>query len=405
MQLPEKLTDVTQQDLDNLIQDKVLEGPHLEFKRELPKQWNNEAKHEFVADMSAFANAGGGDVIYGLSEDVEGQASEITPLLELDIDATVRRLQSLLADSVEPRMHGMQVVPVKVMVGNVDGYVIVVRIPQSWVGPHRVKTNQHFYIREGNRKRSLDVPEIRSLFLRTENQAQRAWNFRTERVGKIFVGETPQSLIVGPSLVVHLIPTQAVLGQVEVDVSQYSAAPIRVPLLGPSESCAMHLNFDGALCVRVHRQEQEKGVWGYTQFFRNAFIESVYVLKPVEWRKQEGLPGPSVLPSAEFERWLIKLVKDAQVECGNLGIIAEMSVMLSLVRAKNLLFGVDSTQTLLSNDEGIFDRDTLIYPDVLVEVGAEPAKALKPLFDMVWQSVGIPWSPHYDQTTGARNPR
>ena len=81
MQLPAKLRESTQQDFERLIAGSVAEGPHLEFKRELPRTWKDKERHELAADASAFANAGGGDLIYGLDE-AKSVASLIVPITE-----------------------------------------------------------------------------------------------------------------------------------------------------------------------------------------------------------------------------------------------------------------------------------------------------------------------------------
>lgn len=99
--------------------------------------------------------------------------------------------------------------------------MVVVRAPQSWAGPHRVKSNSHFFIRENGRKRQLDLPEVRGLFLRSENQAQRVRDFRTVRLGKLMSGEGPHRLISDALLIGHFVPTQAALGTVQVDPIPY----------------------------------------------------------------------------------------------------------------------------------------------------------------------------------------
>ncbi|MFT4438831.1 helix-turn-helix domain-containing protein [Caballeronia sp. 15715] len=57
--------------------------------------------------MSAFANAGGGDLIFGINEDDDGIATEIVPM-DLNPDETALRLADLLMNGVEPRMPGVQ---------------------------------------------------------------------------------------------------------------------------------------------------------------------------------------------------------------------------------------------------------------------------------------------------------
>ena len=273
MTLPAKLIETTQADLEQLVSDQAVEGPHLDFKRDLPAAWDNASKHEFLADVSAFANAGGGDLVYGIDENGNAQAAAVVPQVLVNADQEVRRMQDFLLNLTEPRLPGVQVHAIAVTVGGLAGHAVVVRVPQSWAGPHRVKTNQHFFVRDGVRKRQLDVPEIRGLFLRSENQAQRVRDCRTERLGKLLTGEAPHRLIDGPLLVVHVIPTQAALGLVQIDPVLY-ATERRLPVLGSSAGLS-RLNVDGALAVH---NPNPQGTQGYSQFFRNGFFESVYVL-------------------------------------------------------------------------------------------------------------------------------
>lgn len=386
MPLPPRLTDVTQESLDQLVSEVAREGPHLDFKRDLPIAWNNEAKHEFLADVTAFANSGGGDLIFGVDEDGQAQASAIVPQAVANPDQEVRRLQDFLLNLAEPRMPGVQVQAVAVTVGAISGYAIVVRVPQSWAGPHRVKSNQHFFIREGLRKRQLDVPEIRSLFLRSESQAQRLREFRSERLGKILSGEAPHRLIDGPLLVAHLFPTQAALGLIQVDPVPYTNQR-GLPVIGAGSGMA-RLNLDGALVVRNENQNGE--AHGYSQFFRSGFFESVYVLS------RRGEQGRAVLPSLSYEQHLITLLADFRAELARLGLDLECTVMLSLTRASEVKLGVRNDWDFLDAHQTLFDRRTVLLPDILATGDATPDRAMKPAFDLMWQAAGFPSSRNYN---------
>ena len=54
-------------DLERLVQNGVAEGRTLEYKEELPGGTDDD-RREFLGDVSAFANASGGDLIYGAEE-------------------------------------------------------------------------------------------------------------------------------------------------------------------------------------------------------------------------------------------------------------------------------------------------------------------------------------------------
>ena len=386
MLIPSNLVSTTQAHLEQLVADGEREGPHIDFKRELPGAWNNDAKHEFLADTTAFANAGGGDLIYGVEEDGQAVASALVPQAIANPDQEVRRLLDFLMNLAEPRLPGVQVHPVQISVDGIDGYAIIVRVPQSWAGPHRVKTNHHFFIREGLRKRQLDVPEIRSLFLRSENQSKRVRDFRTERLGAILSGEAPSRLIDGPVLVAHIVPTQAALGLIQVDPVPYTNQR-GLPVLGTDGGMA-RLNVDGALVVRTENQQGQ--THGYSQFFRSGFFESTFVLS------HRGENGLAILPSIRYEQNFIALLGRFRGELDRLGIDVECAVMLSLLRANEVKLSVRSDWDFLEPHQTLFDRKTLVLPDVLARSDATPEHALRPVFDLVWQAAGFNGSRNYN---------
>lgn len=79
---------VTEGDLKLLIDGAVAEGRRIEFKRDLPGRRDDD-KREFLADVTSFANAAGGDLIFGMDES-GGVAASITPIAEADADAELR---------------------------------------------------------------------------------------------------------------------------------------------------------------------------------------------------------------------------------------------------------------------------------------------------------------------------
>jgi hypothetical protein len=373
MPLPANLADANEGNIRSLLTEGATEGPHLDLKRDMPRL-DAAGRHELLADVSAFANSTGGDLVYGVEEDGEGRAAAIQAIAG-NADEEARRLLDSIANGLEPRAPGIQVQPVAVD----GGFVLVVRVPQSWAGPHRVRSNQHFFVREGARKRQLDMPEIRGMFLRSDAQVQRVRDFRTERVGRVLMGDTPVKLISGPALVVHLIPTQAALGLVSVDPVRYQREA-RLPALGTELSNA-RLNMDGAFGARV---ENQHGSRVYALMFRNGFLECVNSLS---W----GTGELGRLPSVAYEKELIQLVDRFRRELQTLGIGQELTVMWTLVRANDVEMALGPREFHIKDDDyqGKFDRQVLALPDVLVPTDQSSSRALRPLFDLVWQSAGF----------------
>lgn len=64
-----KLEDIKPEDLQNLIVNGVSESKTIEYKSELPLN-TGDAKKEFLADVSSFANTSGGDIIISTAKEI-----------------------------------------------------------------------------------------------------------------------------------------------------------------------------------------------------------------------------------------------------------------------------------------------------------------------------------------------
>jgi hypothetical protein len=99
-----RLGDVTEPQLRALIDNNVSEGRRIEFKRDLGKK--DEDKREFLADVSSFANAAGGDLLIGVEADTD-IASELVGLPNKQADGEILRLENLIRDGIDPRIPGV----------------------------------------------------------------------------------------------------------------------------------------------------------------------------------------------------------------------------------------------------------------------------------------------------------
>ena len=356
MTLPAKLSETTQAHLESLVAAAAPESQHRDYKRDLPSAWNDEAKRRFIADLVAMANASGGDIIYGIDEDGNACARAVVPQVFANADIEVRRLQDFIMEYAEPRLPGVQVQAVPVTVHGAAGHAVVVRVPQSWSGPHRSRLTQHFSVREGLRNRTLDVPEIRSIFLRTESQAQRIRDFRNERLGKVVARETPTEIAPGPCIAIHVVPTQAAVGLLQIDPLPYTRRERSLPIIGDASAGSVSVNFDGALGTILAGGGFRAG---YTQQFRQGYFESVWVLRPL------GNEPQPTLPSVYFERHVIRFVDAVRRELTLLDFSTEVAVFLALI-------GANETRYAGRGDFGLgynsteFDRRDVVLPDFLV---------------------------------------
>jgi hypothetical protein len=389
MAIRSELADTLQGDLEQMIAAGIQEGQRLDFKEEYPLQWNDKAKHSLAADAVAFANANGGTLVFGMAQGSNAEAKQINPQKIQSTDDERVKLHSFLSDLVEPSLPGVQAHAVSVTVSGVSGHVILVRVPQSWVGPHRSKMSNHFLVRDGPKNKPLDIPEIRRQFLGSEERTRKLQNFRTDRLSKVITGETPFKLAEGAVLVVHIAPIQAILGHVAPDIVQYSGLRRQIPIIATSSGAAcVKLNFDGVVGAR---NVSDGVTHGYTLIFRHGFIESTWV----QTTSDPARNAKPALPSASFEGYLKNFVTASIREVSHWGASGEVLVMLSLLRADGMRLAYFSE---FSGDESReFDRDVLAFPEIeVVPENGDPMQQMRPMLNMVWQAAGFEWSPNFN---------
>jgi predicted HTH transcriptional regulator len=156
------LAAITAADIQGLVAERTPEGRSIEFKRELPGAKDSDRK-EFLADVSSFANALGGDLIFGVQEK-DGVAAVANGVVVANIDAEVLRLDEMIRSGISPRIIGChtQVVPELA-----KGPAVVIRIPRSWNGPHAISFQQDFpfYSRSTKGKFRMDASDVRDAVL------------------------------------------------------------------------------------------------------------------------------------------------------------------------------------------------------------------------------------------------
>jgi hypothetical protein len=215
--LPKPPNQVTEANLQALIDNRVQEGKTIDYKVCLPGLTDADKK-EFLADASSFANTSGGDLIYGMAEE-KGEPTEIVGVNSENLDLEKQRLDNLLATGIEPRIrYDMAVVEC-----TQSRKVLILRVERSWVGPHRVtfKGDHKFYGRNSSGKYPLDVEELRTAFTLSASVADRMRAFRVDRIIALSNNETPVPMEGRPKVVLHCMPWDAFAGSVQRDVLRF----------------------------------------------------------------------------------------------------------------------------------------------------------------------------------------
>lgn len=388
--IPRDFDAITKADIDALVTNAVAEGRAIEYKQQIPGN-GDEDKKEFLADVSSFANAGGGDIIFGVVEKRDGDnkptnlPEKAEGLTGINAGAEINRLDAIIQSGIEPRIPGCRI-------RNIDGFtsgpVLVIRIPKSWAGPHMVtyKNLSRFFSRTSAGKHQLDVREIRSAFNASGDQHSKIAAFRTDQLGKIIANEGPVQLPELPKVILHLVPLSVLDSTSQVDLSPLQGDHAKIPPLHGS-GCSVRHNLDGLLTYTQYRNDQP--AQAYLQVFRSGIFETVATGLLIQ---REGMLQ---LPAGGMEQKILAGIAKYLAAMKKIGVPLPVVVMLTLhgVKGYRLVF---PSVWYDYNELQPIDRETLLLPDVLLEDYSTRIDGLmRPIFDALWQSAGFPACKNY----------
>jgi hypothetical protein len=381
--IPKPLSEIAESDLLDLTTNKVAEGTLLEYKSVLPGPTDGD-KIKFLRAVSSFANTQGGDLIYGVQAS-QGVPTAIPGFAGVNEDGERLRLENLCRDGIQERIRNIQMRFVSLASGSA---ALVIRVPRSWNGPHRVVLggHGHFYARNSAGSYQMDVPQLRSAFLLSQSVADRIRDFREQRLAQIGANAGPVPLDDGALAVFHVVPLLAFtepMGWGRLQLSRREAYAF-----GPIDGSARTArnNFDG-YCM--YSGSDEKATQ-YSQVFRSGMVEYVIAYNYVDEQSKKPLL---------FGSWIEDMCLGAtETFCAALakhGINPPYYLMLSLLRVKDFTF--DTGDWALNRKDRTSDRDSMFFPEVTAEepsVDAPPL--LQPVFDLLFQGFGHEHSNSYD---------
>lgn len=124
-------------DIERMIRSQQQESVHLDYKA--GRAINLKARDDIAKDVSAFANAAGGLLIYGVEEKDhlpvridEGVA---------DAECSREWIEAAILTGITPRVDGVRIVPLPVQQGR---SVYVIEVPQSFRGPHQAADKRYY---------------------------------------------------------------------------------------------------------------------------------------------------------------------------------------------------------------------------------------------------------------------
>lgn len=174
-----RLRDITEADLRQIIESQLEEHLQLEYKSALYEN-NHQGSKESLLDICMFANAGGGILLLGISEqrDAGGQPTGLPdPNAQLGLEianpeAVMQGYDARVVANIQERLPlESYAIPVAE-----NRHVLAIRVPNSLSKPHRVSHQGHVYFpsRRERQRYEMDVREIKEMVMRTASRLEEA---------------------------------------------------------------------------------------------------------------------------------------------------------------------------------------------------------------------------------------
>lgn len=381
------------EDIQDLLDRAQVETMHLEYKEQMPptrKEYNSLPKTdkdpfvEFGCDVSAFANAQGGDIIFGIAEAEKTKEPVLVGLPDFDLAECQQRLLHIMNQFVEPHIFGVRFMPIPMSNGKT---VLIVRVPKSLYGPHQVELQRKsFWIRNASGKNFMDYQAIQNAFTSGFETIERARQWASNQVEKLKT-DSPFPMTRTQRQVVHLVPLAFKNAQSSIDLAEIAR---RADLLRPATNINQASHRYNASGYSYVLKPVDQIVPGYTQLFRNGQIEAVSALDiaRMNYGRNSLYPRP--------------------IETEFLDALERHLVALKLVGASTPILmcvaylDVKALRMFLPGGGGVVGHDITVthapLPDFLITEwpNKQQLKTItKHFMDCLWQAAGEPGTPYY----------
>lgn len=379
-----KLDDITEADIQRLIDDEFRESRTLDFKDRL--DLSKDGKQALAEDVCAFANTVGGDLVFGLTAP-EGTAAEIRPIVVENLDDELLKLTNFLRDSLEPRVGG-SLLHHAVPLADGSGHIVVLRVAASPNAPHRVMRNGQFYLRNSVGKEPMDIHAIRTAFAFADSLAERALAWREQRLAAIRANQGPRFLRNGPRFVVQLLPLRSLTHR---GAQPTAALKTAGGLLRDSRPCGhvlqtVDVNYEGVVCA-THASGMEQPS-AYAQVFRDGSVELVGVVDI----RTIGHPPISAINPVRYEVPLVESGLPAILHAvAALDTPAPAYLFVALLNVWNQRIGFKDLDSGGADSREIPPhlKELLCAPVYVEDFGTPPRELAREALAPLWHAIGI----------------
>jgi schlafen family protein len=408
--LPWNLSDLNEQRLTEVVTNGREESQTLEYKRSMPfGTWEERLK--VLKAVSAFANTFGGDLVIGIDAADGIPQLPIVGIPLAEIDGLKLTFESVARDSLEPSLPAGTVAFKSIAVGREGQAVLVARIAQSWLAPHRIgrQGNRDFWTRTNAGKESMTITQLRDAFILSGTVREKITDFVHQRVNDLagYAGGPPDAPIDlhssalhdSPQFVLHVLPIAAFARHdLRIDVVRYREQSSKLAPIATRRH-ESRLNLNGVATLGDEKSTNR----AYTQLYREGMLEA---FQSVPAQVLSGsMPPEREMYVGYFERDMRDALSQYLSLLAGESLGAPICLYLTLLHASNCR--LTHTQERYFRSPRMVGSNVAMLPEVLIHdiSQAEVDKQLKVLFDSLWNCGDSPASPSFDDAGTWCGPR
>lgn len=374
------------------------ESRTVDYKRDFTSKPGEIDGSELRADVSAFANAEGGDLVIGVDE-AGGLPVKVGGISCEDANRLKLRLDGMLA-TIEPRLaYGLRVILLPS-----GRAVVIIRTRPSFAAPHRTSASGGFFTRSDSGKYPMSIDQVREAFVASAGLEGR---LRSIRHARINLGDLPH-----PTALLHVMPLLSASRPALLDVIGYQKE-LAAACLPISLRPEPQINFEG------FRQEyrEDRHERAFSQWLRSGIREVAWAsgitLGATQWahgpsfRKSPSLAlfrsgdvARTIVDEVGLARLVVAISRQTIETLSTLGIGPPYYLALSLRSCRGAWLGYfhegRGFHVVLDGGHSA-TMGHLEFPEVAVESETANIPALlRPTFDHLANAFGLPRSNAYD---------
>lgn len=270
---------------------------------------------------------------------------------------------------------------------------MIIRVPQSLIGPHRVEYKGHnkFFTRNNKGKYQMDVNELRLSFNSGLNLEKRIEDFKMNRYYEILSNKYNKLITDSPIFVIHYIPLSALNDIPNLSINNIKQAMTKANSTALGYGYLKRITLDG---VAMDYKENERS--SFALYKNNGIIEKATTNF---FRKQYEFTSVSPSPIIDYingYQVLDKVISDfneVKEYYTNVGVSAPLIIACSILNAQGFTIPTRDWYDIL----GKVDREILLIDNLYVENYNDRTETiLKPIFDSVYNACGYERCPAYD---------